>query len=238
MFYLIGAGLDLKSVSVDALEVLKRCRKIYLESYTVDFPYEVSDIERLGIRVIPMTRTMVEMEDFVEEAKLHDIALLVYGDPLAATTHISLILKCRKDKINYRVFHNSSILDAVAETGLQVYKFGKTASLPAWTESYKPASFADIIKDNKKIKAHSLILVDIGLNFHQALNQLIESCKKKSIGTGKIIACSKLGTKESKIYYESAEKLAGREIYPPFCFIIPEKMHFIEEEALESLREK
>ena len=104
-FYLIGAGLDLKSVSVDALEVLKKCRKVYLESYTVDFPYEVSDIEKLGIKAIPLTRTMVEMEDFVEEAKLQDIALLVYGSPLTATTHISLILKCRKENINYDNSH-------------------------------------------------------------------------------------------------------------------------------------
>jgi len=39
-FYLIGLGLDLKSISVDALDIIKKCKKVYLEDYTVDFPYK------------------------------------------------------------------------------------------------------------------------------------------------------------------------------------------------------
>jgi len=234
-FYLIGLGLDLESISLEALEVLKECRKIYLEAYTVELPYSHEEIEKtIGQKIIPMTRTMVEMESFVSEAKNKNIALLVYGSPLIATTHISLLMRCKKENINYRVLHNSSIFDAIAETGLQIYKFGKTASMPAWTEKYKPSSFIDIIKDNLKIKAHTLILVDIGLSFGDALKQLEEATSNK-LKLEKIVVCSRVGTEKSRIYYENLNDLAGMEVYAPFCFIIPSNLHFLEQEFLEGL---
>ena len=239
MFYLIGLGLDLKSISVEALEVCRKADKIYIENYTVDFPYDVESLEKvLGKRIILLSRIMVENEKFVEEAKNRDVVLLVYGSPLIATTHISLILKCKKEKIEYRVFHNASIFDAICETGLQVYKFGKTASLPKWQENFKPKSFVEIVKLNKAIKAHTLMLVDMGLSFHEALEQLKTAFRGKNTKLGKLVICSRIGTEESKIYYDYIENLMGAEIYPPFCIIIPSELHFIEGEALNLVSEK
>ncbi len=238
MLYLIGLGLDLNGISKEALEVCKKAKRIYIENYTVEFPYDASKLaEIIGNDVFPLTRIMVEDEKFVEEAKNKDVVLLVYGDPLTATTHISLILKCKQDNIEYRILHNASIFDAVCETGLQIYKFGKTASIPKWEGKNKPDSFIDVIKDNKKIKAHTLILVDIGLSYGDALRQLIPACRNK-IKFDKMIVCSKIGTKEAKIYYDSIEELYGREGYPPFCFIIPSELHFLEEKVLGLVREK
>jgi diphthine synthase len=234
-FYLIGLGLNLKSISLEALEKLRKCNKVYIESYTVELPYKHEELEEvLGVRIISLTRTMVEMESFADEAKNKDIALLVYGDPLAATTHISLIMRCKKQEIEYKVLHNSSIFDAVSETGLQMYKFGKTASMPAWIEKYKPDSFVDVIKENMRIKAHTLILIDIGLALGDALKELEEATENK-LKLGKIVVCSKLGTANGRIYYDSLVELAGKEVYAPFCFIIPGKLHFMEQEELESL---
>ena len=202
MFYLIGLGLNLKSLSVEALEVLKKCKRVYLENYTVDFPYSLNQIEKeYRLKISALDREAVEDEKFLDEAKKENIALLVYGSPLAATTHISLILKCKKDKIDYKVLHNASILDAISETGLQIYKFGKITSMPSWKENYKPNSFCKIIKENQKIKAHTLLLVDIGLSRKDALEQFEEACKDEEIKPEKIVICSKLGTEDSKIYY-------------------------------------
>jgi len=235
MFYLIGLGLNEKSISLEAIEILKTCRKIYLEEYTVEFPYLLDELQEIiGKRVIPLTRTMVEMENFVKEAKQENIALLIYGSPLTATTHISLLLRCRKEGINYKVLHNASIIDAISETGLQLYKFGKIASMPAWKDNYKPLSFVNIIKENQKIKAHTLLLVDIGLGFGNALKQLKEASSSK-LKLDKMVVCSKLGTEKQKMFFESLEELAGKEVHAPFCFIIPSSLHFLEEEALKSL---
>ncbi|MBU1136628.1 MAG: diphthine synthase [Nanoarchaeota archaeon] len=237
-FYLIGLGLNLESISKEAMEICKKADKTYLENYTVEFPYRIEKLEDvIEKKIFPITRIIVEEESFVDEAKKKNIVLLIYGSPLTATTHISLILKCKKENINYKVFHNASILEGITETGLQIYKFGKITSMPIWKENYKPESFIKIIKENKKINAHTLLLVDIGFPFADALKQLIEVCRRK-VKLEKIIVCSKLGTKQSKIYFCETEELFEKEIYPPFCFIIPGELHFLEKEALDELKEK
>lgn len=242
MFYLIGLGLNEKGISIEGLEILKKCRKVYLESYTIDFPYSVENLEKnLGKKVIRLERKEVESKRLVGEAKKQDVALLIYGSPLFATTHISLLLDAKEQGVKVKAIHNASIFDAVAETGLQPYKFGKTASMAKWLpeKNYKPDSFIKIIKDNQKIKAHTLLLIDIGFKFAEALEQLEEICKNQKIKLGKIVACSQLGTNESRTFYGGAEKLKFAKIEPPFCIIIPsDELHFLEKEGLENVRIK
>ncbi|MCK5449606.1 diphthine synthase [Candidatus Pacearchaeota archaeon] len=234
-FYLIGTGLNENSISANALKILKTCDKIYLENYTVNFPYALKELK---LKFIELKRDMVENESIIKEAKNQNIALLVYGDSLSATTHIQLILECKKQKIEYQIFHNASIMTAIAETGLQLYKFGKTASMPNWEEhTNKPTSFMNYIKENQSIKAHTLILTDIGLKIVDAINQLKNSSEKEKIKIpGKIIACSNIGTQNQKIFYETLDNLKEIEIKMPFCLIIPSEMHFLEEEALGNLK--
>jgi len=238
MFYLVGLGLNLKSISLESSDICRKADKVYIENYTVEFPYNIEELERVtGRRIIPLTRMMVENELFVEDARKKDVVLLIYGSPLTATTHISLILKCKKEGIPFQIIHNASIFDAICEAGLQVYKFGKTASIPGWQEDYKPKSFIEIIKLNLAIRAHTLILVDLGLAYGDALKQLQEACKKK-VKLGRIVVCSKLGTENARIYYDFLPELYGKEVYAPFCFIIPSELHFLEQEALEAIKEK
>ncbi|MFA5993082.1 MAG: diphthine synthase [Candidatus Pacearchaeota archaeon] len=236
-FYLIGLGLDVRGISLHGKKILKNCRKIYLENYTVDFPYTRKELEKeLKIRVIEANREMVESENLIEEAKKAKdaVALLVYGSPLMATTHISLINRARKDKVKYKVIQAASIYDGICETGLHIYKFGKTASLPRWQKNFTPESFIDIIKENKSIKAHTLLLVDIGLKFDEAREQL-EKTKYNLFDKEKIIVCSKIGTKRSKIFYDRLKNIDEKKIDLPYCIIIPEELHFSEEEALMSV---
>ncbi len=235
-FYLIGLGLSEKSISQEALKVIKNCKKVYLESYTVDFPYTSEELEKnLSKKVIKLGREEVEKEEFVLDAKKEDLCLLVYGAPLSATTHTSLLERCKKEKIQTKIMYNGSIFDAIGETGLQIYKFGKTASMPKWIKGkYEPMSFTEIIKDKQEIKAHTLILVDIGLEYNEAMWQLIESTKRNKIKTEKIVVCSSLGTEKSKIYYGEFGKLLEQKVKKPFCFIIPsEDLHFQEKEVVE-----
>ena len=241
MFYLIGLGLEKKSISADALEVLKKCDKVYLENYTVNFPYALVELEKaLGIKLISLARGKVEDESIVSEAKEKNVALMVYGDALSATTHMQLILACKKQNIGFKIFHNASILTVAGETGLSLYKFGKVASMPDWKEhKNKPTSFMNYIKENLSIKAHILLLIDIGLDSLRAIEQLKEASKEEIIKLpSKIIILSNAGTDKQKIFYGTLEELAERKIVLPFCFIIPSAMHFLEEEGLEELREK
>ena len=233
MLHIIGLGLNEKGISIEGKETLKKCKKVYLENYTVEFPYKLEKLEKIiNKKIISLDRTQVENEKLVIEAKEKNICLLVYGCPLFATTHISLIEDCKKNKVKYKIIYASSVFDAIAESGLQLYKFGKIASMPTWEKNFTPDSFLDFVKENKSINAHSLILIDIGLSFKDALNQLIKGNKNKKFKLDKILVCSQLGFK-SKFYYNSINKLKKKKIKTPFCFVIPGKLHFLEEEVLE-----
>jgi diphthine synthase len=237
MLYLIGLGLNEKSITREAFETLKKCKKIYLEGYTIDFPYEFSELESQVGKFEVLSREDVESTKIIEEAKKKDVALLIYGSPLFATTHLTLLSDCRKVKVKTKIIYNASVFDAIGESGLELYKFGKITSMPKWQPNFEPDSFLDIVQQNSSIKAHSLILCDIKLSFQDALNQLEIACKKKKISLEKIIVCSNLGTQKAKIIYDTLENLKKKHklIVNPFCLIIPSELHFMEKEALENL---
>jgi diphthine synthase len=234
MLYIIGLGLNERGISKEGLLALEECRKVYLEGYTVDFPYRIDELN-LGKKkghIVKLGRLDVESDRLIKESKSVKVALLVYGSPLFATTHISLILDAQKEGVRTKVIYSASVFDAVAETGLQLYKFGKITSMPAWGTNFEP-DFMLYVKENQKIHAHSLILVDIGMNFERALVQLKENATKNKVKIEKVVVCSLLGTESQEIYYGTLEDLKKKIVGKPFCFIIPEDMHFLEKEALE-----
>ena len=231
MLYIIGLGLNESGFTYNAFNAIKNSRKVYLENYTVNFPYSKEELEELIQKKVKLAdRDFIESFEILKESKEKNIALLVYGSPLMATTHISLMNEAKKKKIPVRVIHSASIMDAIAETGLQIYKFGKTASMP----NFEAESFIDIVKENQKINAHSLILIDIGLEFKDALKKLSKTAKIKNLKLNKIIICQALGTKNQKIFYKNINELKKIKIKKPFCIIIPNKLHFMEKEFLEN----
>jgi diphthine methyl ester synthase len=52
-------------------------------------------------------------------------------------------------------------MSAIGSTGLQLYNFGQTVSMVFFTETWKPSSFYDRVKENAQIGLHTLILLDI-----------------------------------------------------------------------------
>jgi len=234
MLYIIGLGLNIKSISLEGLETIKKCKKVYLESYTVEFPYSVEELRKVvGKDVVSLGREDVESNRLVKEARREDIALLIYGSPLFATTHIGLLEDCKKARVKVKVIYSASIFDALGETGLQLYKFGKISSMPKWQEHFKPDSFLEFVEENQKINAHSLILIDIGLEFKDAIEQLITASNNRKIKINKLLVCSQLGTEKGSIHYNLINKLKKLKVKAPFCFIIPGKMHFMEAGVVE-----
>jgi diphthine synthase len=226
MLYLIGLGLNFDGISKYGLDIVKKCKKIYLESYTVDFPYTINDLENvIGKKIYPANRDFIESLKIVDESRKKDVALLVYGSPLTATTHITIIEEARKSELRVKVIHNASVLDAVSETGLQLYKFGKITSMP----NFEADSFLETIKENRSIDAHTLILIDIGMEFGGALKKMEKAVEEKE----KIVVCSRLGARGRKIIYGTIKELENKKIKKPFCFVIPGKLHFMEKEVLE-----
>jgi diphthine synthase len=238
--YLIGLGLNERSITREGMEAISKCKKIYLENYTVDFPYTQTQLEEIiGKKVVSAGREKVEDLSIVDEAQKLNVALLVYGSPLTATTHITLIDECKASRVKYHICYNASIFDAIAETGLQLYKFGKVTSMPAWKKSFEPTSFMKIVQQNMSQEAHSLILIDIGLEFKDALKQLQKAAEEYEIPLKKFVVCQAMGTGNRKILYRTIGEMKGYDgVLKPYCIILPSKMHFVEEQVLEGFSKK
>ncbi len=247
MLYIIGIGLDCeKDITVKGLEAVKQADYIYLESYTSILNKSVSELEKFyGKKIIPANRDLVESKtgEILAKAKKENVAFLVIGDPFSATTHIDLYLSAKKSGIKTKVINNASVLAAVGITGLQLYKFGKTTSIPFPQENFMPETPYDILKENLGINAHTLLLLDLKpsenkfMSISEGINYLwkIELLKNKKIFTQNTfcIACSKLGSSNCIIKAGKAKDIAKEKLDPPVCLIVPAQMHFVEEESVK-----
>lgn len=209
VLYLIGLGLgDETDITVRGLECVRKCARVYLEYYTSILGVDKSTLEAYyGVPIVAADRYMVESEaeQMYQDAVTQDIAFLVVGDPLCATTHTDLILRARKIGAKVETIHNSSVMAAVAGCGLQVssdyflnsndlsvyncllhmqlYQYGYTVSIPLFEGDWRPTSFYDRIKYNVGGGMHTLCLLDIkvlGLNLQfvdvPAINVLVAIC--------------------------------------------------------------
>jgi len=245
--YLIGLGLaDEKDISVKGLEIIKRCDKVYLENYTSLLRCSLVDLEKFyGKKIIPASREMTEQgeDHIVAEAREKDVAFLVIGDPFSATTHIELLKQAHLLGIPVKVIHNASILTAIGITGLQLYKFGKTTSIP-FTENYAALETPyTVLKENRKMGLHTLFLLDLQpekqefMTVNEALEILekIEARKKEGLIHDQllVVGCARLGSDDFVIKSGTLQEIKSYNFgQPPHCLIIPGKLHFVEEEMV------
>lgn len=241
MLYLIGLGLwDEKDISLRGMEACKKCDKIYCELYTAAWG---GDITKLG-KIIGKNIEMVERSDveersdkIIDEARTKTIALLVPGDPLTATTHVHLVMECKQKGVEFEVVHSSSIYTAVAKTGLQLYKFGRTATVITQAKGYESEGFYDVLAENQKHGLHTLLLLDRDMGTKEALETLksMESKKKKKLLKHAVI-CSAIGSENERLIYGKIAEIIDIELPAPAVVIIPGKLHFMEKEFLETLK--
>ncbi|KXH65848.1 diphthine synthase [Colletotrichum salicis] len=165
MLYLVGLGLsDETDITVKGLEVVKKAARVYLEAYTSILLVDKAVLEAYyGREIVVADREMVESnsDEILRDAQTQDVAFCVVGDPFGATTHTDLVLRARELEIPVATVPNASIMSGIGATGLQLYNFGQTVSMVFFTDTWKPASFYDRIKENRDIGLHTLVLLDI-----------------------------------------------------------------------------
>lgn len=245
----VGLGLsDAKDITVKGLELVKKADKVYFETYTGLLQCSIKDLEKeYKVKILPANRTLVEQraeQTILSDAKKGDVVFLVQGDPLMATTHVDLLQRAKKLKIRTAIVHNASIISGIAVTGLQVYKFGRTASVPFAEGDYMPETPYNILKDNIKAGMHTLLLLDLRpdqdkfMKISDAINYLlkIELKRNEKVFTSKTlcVGCSRIGSPTKSIKAGSAKNLTKINFgNPPYCLIVPGKMHFVEDEFLQ-----
>ena len=247
---LVGLGIsDEKGIPLAGLEKLKECGKIFAESYTNLLPEgTLGRLEKLaGKEIEVLSRLQVEGEQEILRSALREpTALVVPGDPMIATTHVSLVLAAKKRGIEVEIIHASSILSAaMGESGLQAYKFGKPVTLAYWRENYKPMAAYDVISENLSRGLHTLLLLDIDEKMGpmppgEAARLLLEMEK-----TGKkrlLLPQTKLFLLQGagwggavKSFLPLSSLLPHQAKAAPAVLVVPGQLHFLEKEFLESL---
>jgi len=231
---MIGLGLDYKDISVKSLEIVRECKVLYVENYT-SIQLDKERLERLfKKKVILASRDMIESKaesTILKDAKKKTVGFLVMGDVFSATTHSDLFLRAKKSGIKTYVLHGSSVVSAVGITGLQLYNFGKTLSIPFG----KSESFYEGFKLNSSKGLHSLFLLDLDVKERKYMSANEGIRRLLDVGfSGKIIVCARLGSLEPRIVYGDVKDVKslnfGKE---PHCLVVPGKLHFMEEEVLE-----
>lgn len=248
---LVGCGLwDERDLSLRGLAAAKAADVVYLEAYTsVLMGASPERLERvLGRAVVRLRREDVEDDRLVREAKTKNVALLVAGDPLTATTHQTLRLECAKARVACDVVHGASIRTAVSGLlGLQEYKFGRTATLVFPEPRYAPESPYETIAENKKRGLHTLLLLDIRgderpprcMTANEGLRFLLDVGRRRgddTVGESSLFAVvARAGSERPLLRAGPASKLADEDLGPPLHSLVAlGELHFAEREALEA----
>ncbi|XP_067677876.1 diphthine methyl ester synthase-like [Haliotis asinina] len=254
MFFLVGLGLgDVKDITVKGLEVVKNAERVYLEAYTSILTVGKEALEEYyGRKIILADRDMVEQQsdELLDGTDKLDVAFLVVGDPLGATTHTDLILRAVEKGIQYRVIHNASIMNAVGCCGLQLYNYGEAVSIVFWTDTWRPDSFYDKIAINRDRGMHTLCLLDIKMkeqtienlmkgnkifepprfmSVSQAAEQLLEIVQRKGEEGGQDLALSedtvcvglaRVGCDDQKICVATLKQLTSVDLGQPLHSLV------------------
>jgi diphthine synthase len=240
---------DHDGISLSGLRSAREADEVCAEFYTSVMPgLSLSRLERrIGRKITVLTRHDLEEDEdnkIMKLAKNRKMALLVPGDPLAATTHIALRLRAFELGIETRIIHSASIFSAAPSlTGLQHYKFGKTVTIPLARQGFLPLSPYDAILENLSRGLHTLILLDLDvetgeyLTINKALSMLLEiEATKKSNAFKKdrlSIGVAHVGSPNPIVRCDFIQSLMDFDFGgPPHSLIIPGELHFMEAETL------
>jgi len=242
----IGLGVDgLDGITLQALRAIRESDLVLLDVYTGRVAKDLrSELEKKsGREIVDAGRSLLEEQqrNVVEKARSEEVAILVPGDPFAATTHVSLRLLAARMSVQTLVFHGVSIFSsAPSACGLQSYKFGRTVTIPKTEDLDLVQSAYRGIKENFARGLHTLVLLDTkdgGLSMQDALQMLLdlEERKKRHVVRPDMltIGLARIGYPDVRIAAEALEEIRLQTFpQPPHCLVFPGDLHFAEEEAL------
>jgi diphthine synthase len=269
LLYLVGVGIGgISSLSIGSIEILNRCDIIYIDSFTGllsnDFVKEIRMLEKTtnnhyiknDDKIRPAKRWFVEDgREILKNSVEKMVCILIYGDPLIATTYAELLVRAKKQSIPYKIIHASSgISSLIGESGLHYYKFGKMVTM--MSDSMSSITVYNTLYNNICLGLHTLILTEYNndkMNFDFNFNNdpFFLSPKKvfellldrenelKLLNLTKdsfAIVASQIGTDNSKIICGKIKSLLNYQFdYGFSSIIIPGRLHFTEIDCLENL---
>jgi diphthine synthase len=269
LLFLIGVGINEgNSLSIDSIDILKKSKKIYVDSFTgflsdsfihsiktlLDFGYS-SEIKNKTVIQFVKRWFVEDGREILEDSVKENVSILIYGDPLIATTYSELLVRARKQSISYKVIHSSSgISSLIGESGLHYYKFGKMVTM--MSDPMSSITVYNTIYNNMCLGLHTLILTEYNNDYNT-----LDSNKNKEpffLSPQKVfcfilereselkllnltdnsfaIVASKIGTDKSTIVCGKIKSLLNYQFDDGFnSIIIPSSLHFTEIDCLRNL---
>ncbi len=248
----VGLGLgDERGLSSRAWEALRAADEVFAEEYTAVAPEGTLDriSAALRRRVQRLDRAELESERPVLEALARSsrVALLVVGDPFAATTHVALRLAVERAGHAWTYVPNASILTAAAGfLGLVPYRFGRTVSLPFPAPGFAPTSPLEQIAANRERGLHTLVLLDLKpeedrfMTATEAFATLRARDPEARYLPREALAAvaARVGRDDAAGAFGPVDALAREEFGPPMhvVVVLAPELHFEETAALERFR--
>ena len=249
MLWFIGIGISgPDSISIKTQKILKKADIVYLEQFTS--PIGKSDLTKLrkltkGEFKIAKRWMVEDGAEILKNAKKKKVALISYGDPYIATTHIELRTRAIVEKIKTHSIHAaSSLTSMIGECGLHHYKIGRIATLMDDSRSITTPYY--VIYKNLIEGNHTILL----LEYNQDADFFLEPKKALSLLNDteteqrrKVISSSTFAIIASRIGFKTQSIFAGKILSlkkidfgkPPHTIIIPGCFHFTESDALQVL---
>ena len=248
--WLIGLGPgDLQQMTVAALDAARSADHRFLEGYTALLPPdELGGMEALiGSWEMRMRSAVETPDDLLSLAQSSKVALLVVGDPLQATTHVDLQIRCEELGVPCHIEHGISITTIVTgAVGLQSYRFGRQCTFAYPYGEYLPTSPLEIILANRERDLHTLALLDLDptgmgegeqhpMTSEIAVEVLRRMAKALEVDVESwiLVLCSDMGTDDARISVGSPVEISGIKGGRLHCLIVPAKLHDVEAAALK-----
>jgi diphthine synthase len=149
------------------MEAVRNANAVYFDCYTSRLiGTTIEELAgALGVKISMAGREELEQDartGLLTVAENENVVLLVGGDPMVSTTHVDLVLKAREMGIETHIVHGASIQTAVCGlTGLQNYRFGRSATVAYPYGANISATPVDVIRANLSIDAHTLLYLDL-----------------------------------------------------------------------------
>ncbi len=225
--------------------------KVYAEFYTAFLRGtshdELEEFLKVSIEVLDREGVESGAKELVRRAEHEEVVLLTAGDPLAATTHADLMVRCRQQGVPVHVVHAPSIYSAAPGlVGLQHYKFGKTTTLVRPEDNWVPTSPFDAIAENHAAGLHTLVLLDIKadeeyyMHASEGFTILLDLAQRTgndwfNEGTPAGIV-ARAGAMNPTVVTGAVGALREADVGPPLhCIIIPADMQVVEQEVWDTL---
>ncbi|MCS7145671.1 MAG: diphthine synthase [Nitrososphaerota archaeon] len=245
---LVGLGLGPPDyMTFKAMKALEASEVVYLDSYTSPLPGELVEFlrSRLGERLRHATRADLEDKavSLVEMAAGVNVAVAVIGDPLVATTHITLLAEAASRGVEFEVVYGvSSISAAIGASCLSSYRFGRTTTVPREASGESLKTIYRNVEENLEAGLHTLLLLDVagdGLSASEAVERLLAvgaemggRFKPDSL----VVVLARLGYGDELRAACRASQVKSLHLPPPpHTVIIPAQLRSYEKEAIAKL---